>query len=128
MVAIITEDHIFPILTVPTFSAKGWVRTVEPGDIDVFILNGETAWGNIFHLFPHAATIAALELDVPRRSNFGDLQYLRVGGDVQGTFGLSFDVDELSGVISCLGPVITVMYLEVVVSFTLLSDGKVAHG
>ena len=128
MVAIITEDHILPVLTVPTFSAKVWVRDVEPGDIDVFFLHGETAWGNIFHLFPHAATIATLELHVPRRSDFGDLQDLRVGCDVQGTFGFSFDVDELSRVISCLGPLITVMYLEVVVSVTLLSDGQVAHG
>ena len=127
MVAIITEDHIFPVLTVPTFSAKGWVRAVEPGDIDVFILNGETAWGNIFHLFPHAATIATLELHVPRRSDFGDLQNLWMGCDVQGTFGLPFDVDELPRVVKCFKFVITVMYLEVVVSVALLSDGKVAH-
>ena len=127
MVAIITQYHIFPVLTVSTFSAKGWVRLVESGDIGVFILNGETPWGNIFHLFPDAATIATLELHVPRRSDFGDLQNVWVGCDVQGTFGLPFDVDELPGVVSYFGSVRTIMYLEVVVSVALLSDGKVAH-
>ena len=64
MVAIVTKDHIFPVLTVTTFAAKGWIGTIVPTDIDIFVLDRETARGNVFRLFLNSATVATLELNV----------------------------------------------------------------